>query len=58
VCDLSSVPAPSSWEQAAVLDSKGVRGHPPTRVFLRKSVEVADSNEDDFFGSDKEFATV
>jgi hypothetical protein len=35
-----------------------VREHPPTRVFLQKSVEVADSNEDDFFGSDKEFATV
>jgi hypothetical protein len=30
---------------------------PPTRVFLRKSVEYIDSKGDEFFGSDKERAT-
>jgi hypothetical protein len=31
---------------------------PPTRVFLQKSPEVADSKADDFFGDDKEPAIV
>src|SRR5713226_521808 len=31
---------------------------PPTRVFCKKSLEVADSRADDFFGDDKESARV
>jgi hypothetical protein len=45
------------WEQRARAKGRDA-DVPPPRVFWQKSVEVADSNADKFFGNDKELAIV